>query len=190
MRVLSKCVARCLSYLSTLPSQVPALSALFAVGLALLLLAAPAYAADMTLVWEDPLNDPAEVGGYTLYYWQRDWDTPAHIDVGKRTTYTLTDLEDGQTYYIAVTAHDGQDEGESDFSNVVDTNGTIIAVNAGGPEYVDAAGIHYEADRLFSSGSLSTSTVSIADTTDVSSTGACALATLPTPSPWPTVTMW
>ena len=61
MRVLSKCVARCLSYLSTLPSQVlSALSALCAVGLALLLLAAPAYAADMTLVWEDTLNDPAE----------------------------------------------------------------------------------------------------------------------------------
>ena len=41
----------------------------------------------------------------------------------------------------------------------------VFAVNAGGPEYVDAAGIHYEADRLFSSGSFYR-TVSIADTTN------------------------
>ena len=42
----------------------------------------------------------------------------------------------------------------------------IFAVNAGGPAYVDTAGIHYETDRLFSGGSIVTSTVPITGTED------------------------
>jgi hypothetical protein len=229
--------------------------------LTLLLLTAHAYAAEVTLAWDDPHNNPVEVGGYNLYYWQYDWDVPARVDVGKQTTYTLTNLEAGQTYYMAVTAHDGNGGGESAYSNVVYmseiiltaspstvapggtltvswaapsgghatdwiglygvddpntsygwwsyTNGAtsgsftlsapsqagqyefryllqngftdaaqsnavtvsvptsyIFAVNAGGPTYVDTAGIHYEADMLFSGGSIVTSTAPITGTED------------------------
>jgi hypothetical protein len=123
---LSKYAARYLSDFSPLLLKVPALSRLFAVGFTLLLLTAHAYAAEVTLTWTDPHNDPVEVGGYTLYYWQDDWDIPAHIAVGKQTAYTLTDLEGGQIYYIAVTAHDGYGGRESEYSNVVHTNGIIL----------------------------------------------------------------
>ena len=41
-----------------------------------------AYAAQATLTWQDPNNNPAEVGGYNLYYWQTNWDIPASVDVG------------------------------------------------------------------------------------------------------------
>jgi PKD repeat protein len=78
-----------------------------------------AYAAQVSLFWQDPNNNQAEVGGYNLYYWQTDWNTPASINVGKQTSHTLTDLEAGQTYHFAVTAHDGNGGRESVYSNVV-----------------------------------------------------------------------
>jgi hypothetical protein len=59
------------------------------------------------------------VGGYYLYYWQSNGDTPKRVDVGKRTTYTLEGLEVGQPYTFAVTAHDAQGGRESVWSNQV-----------------------------------------------------------------------
>jgi PKD repeat protein len=85
----------------------------------LALLISNVYAAQVPLTWQDPNNDPTEVGGYNLYYWQTNWDMPASVNVGKQTTYTLTDLEAGQTYHFAVTAHDGNGGRESIYSNEV-----------------------------------------------------------------------
>jgi Malectin domain/Fibronectin type III domain len=139
---------------------------LLAVGFSVFLLAATARAAEVTLVLADPRNDAAEVGGYYLYYWQRSWDQPTRLDIGKQTTYTLANLQAGQTYYVAVTAHDGNGGRESEFSNVVNTAGTVFAVNAGGPEYIGSNGTLYEADSHFSGGRTTSRTVSIAGTTD------------------------
>jgi hypothetical protein len=79
----------------------------------------PIQAAQVLLTWNDFHNDPAEVGGYTVYYWQAHWDIAADVNVGDQTTYTLTGLVPGQTYYFAVTAHDGNGGRESAFSHEV-----------------------------------------------------------------------
>ena len=166
MLTLSRNITRCLSYFFYLPSRVSALRSLSAIGLTLLVFTSHVYATDVTLAWDDPHNNAAEVGGYNLYYWQHSWDTPTSIDVGKQTTYTLTDLEAGQNYYIAVTAYDSDGKNESDFSNIIDMHGTVFAVNVGGPEYVDSEGTLYEADTLFSGGKTSTRPAPTAGTED------------------------
>lgn len=76
-------------------------------------------AVQVQLSWDDPHNDPADVGGYILYYWQPQWDIHARVDVGLQTTCTLIGLEAGQTYTFAVTAYDRHSERESVFSNVL-----------------------------------------------------------------------
>ena len=65
--------------------------------------AAPA----VSLAWDDPDNDPSVHGVYRLYYWQSQWQTPASVEVGSQTNYTITGLEAGKTYGFAVTVHDG-----------------------------------------------------------------------------------
>ena len=75
------------------------------------------WAGQVELAWNYPGPTPIEVGGYKLYYWQVPWATPASVDVGTQTTYTLTNLEAGETYYFAVTAYDRYGIRESDFSN-------------------------------------------------------------------------
>jgi fibronectin type 3 domain-containing protein len=88
--------------------------------LLLWLLVAQAHSAqDVALTWQDPHNDPAEVGGYNLYYWQAAWEMPLHVNAGKQTSYTATDLEAGKTYYFAVTAYDVNGGRESAYSNIV-----------------------------------------------------------------------
>jgi hypothetical protein len=79
---------------------------------------AQVQAGQVQLRWEDP-NNPAEVGGYTLYYWQATWDTPASVDVGDQTTYTLRGLENGMTYYFAVTTYSRDGEEESAYSDEI-----------------------------------------------------------------------
>jgi hypothetical protein len=78
----------------------------------------------------DPHNDTTAVGGYYLYYWQHSWDKPIRLNIGKQTTYTLTGLQDGQTYYMAVTAHDRSGDSESEFSNVVTVTSAALENDA------------------------------------------------------------
>jgi hypothetical protein len=76
-------------------------------------------AAQVTLAW-DANTDP-DLAGYMIYY---GFATRAYdyvVDVGDQTTFTLSGLEDGQTYYFALTAYDTEDL-ESDFSNEVTKN--------------------------------------------------------------------
>jgi hypothetical protein len=91
----------------------------FILGVVLSLYISLASAEQLTLTWDDPHNDSAEVGSYRLYYWQPTWDVPAHLDVGKQTTYTLMELESGQNYSFAVTVHDGKGGRESPLSKTV-----------------------------------------------------------------------
>jgi hypothetical protein len=69
-----------------------------------------------TLEW-DPNSEP-DLAGYKLHYGpaSRSYDTV--IDVGNQTTYTLTGLEVGETYYIAATAYNTSGL-ESGYSNEV-----------------------------------------------------------------------
>lgn len=69
-----------------------------------------------TLYW-DPVNN-SRVNGYKVYYGTASGKYGAPISVGKVTTYDVTGLQQGTTYYFAVTTvYDGTSE--SVFSNEV-----------------------------------------------------------------------
>ncbi len=81
------------------------------------------WAAQVTVAWDQPLTNQdgtplADLAGYQLYYGQSSRNYQSTIDVGNQTSYTLSGLEAGQTYYFAVTAYDTF-RNESDFSNEV-----------------------------------------------------------------------
>ncbi|MEW6185745.1 MAG: fibronectin type III domain-containing protein [Thermodesulfobacteriota bacterium] len=69
------------------------------------------------LAW-DP-NTESDLAGYAIYYGMQSGNYQWKIDVGDITTYTLTGLKPGITYYIAATAYNIEGL-ESGFSNEVD----------------------------------------------------------------------
>ena len=75
-----------------------------------------AFAAQVTLAW-DP-NTESDLAGYRVHYGTASNSYSVHIDVHNVTTYTVTGLTDGQTYYLAVTAYDTAGN-ESGYSNSV-----------------------------------------------------------------------
>jgi Fibronectin type III domain len=80
----------------------------------LFVISSTVFAGGIQLAWDPP---PDPVLGYKLYYGTSSGNYTKNMDVGKVATYTLTGLQDGQTYYIAVTAYN--DSGESNYSNEV-----------------------------------------------------------------------
>lgn len=85
--------------------------------LALLGHAAGAGAGQVTLSWD--ANTESTLGGYKLYYGTSSGNYTANVDVGKATTYTLNNLADGATYYIAAQAYDTGRTVQSGYSNQV-----------------------------------------------------------------------
>jgi len=73
-----------------------------------------ADAASVTLAW-DP-NGETVLAGYRLYYGKASGIYEFVNDVGDQTTYSISGLKEGETYYFAVTAYNifGY---ESEFSN-------------------------------------------------------------------------
>src|SRR6266853_563702 len=92
----------CLSLLLSRRSSFPLVGA---VGVALLLVAAPAYAGQVPLAW-DAASGP-NLAGYRLYYGTSSRTYTTSIPVSLQTNYTVTGLTAGQLYYFAVTAYDG-----------------------------------------------------------------------------------
>ena len=88
------------------------------------LIASNALAAQATFAWEP--NVESELAGYRISYGTASDSYSVHIDVHNVTTYTVTGLTAGQTYYFAVTAYD-YDGYESRYSNSVSY--TFPAVN-------------------------------------------------------------
>jgi len=93
-------------------------------------------AASVELEW-DPNTEP-ELVGYKIYWGTSSGNYTSSKDVGKTTTYTLTGLDEGKTYYFAATAYDGSSN-ESGYSNQIsytvpysDTDGDGV------PDYQDA----------------------------------------------------
>ena len=82
-------------------------------------LASTSHAAEVTLEWDDWDNNPEEVGVYTVYIWQEDWDFPESHIVGLDNMYTLSNLDAGEVYDFAVTVADTDGERESQYSNIV-----------------------------------------------------------------------
>ena len=61
-------------------------------------------ATQVTLTWEP--NPEPNLAGYKIHYGLQSRDYTSSIDVGNQTSYTLTGLTEGQTYYFAATAYD------------------------------------------------------------------------------------
>ena len=85
----------------------------------------PGEAGQVQLSWTAPTEDEdgirlTDLAGYKLYYGQNSRQVSGSyqfsVDVGNRTSYTLTNLTDGQRYYFAVTAYNTEGD-ESTYSN-------------------------------------------------------------------------
>jgi PKD repeat protein len=86
-------------------------------GLTLLLFSGNLFAANLTLSWN--ASTSSNVGGYKLSYGQNSKNYTSTIDVGDKTTYTLTGLPEGATYYLAAKTYDTSRSTESAYSNEV-----------------------------------------------------------------------
>ena len=75
------------------------------------------FAADVTLQW-DPATQ-AGLAGYKVYYGESSNTYTGSVDTGTQTSYTVTDLSEGKTYYFAVTAYGTTGYSESGYSNEV-----------------------------------------------------------------------
>ncbi len=73
-----------------------------------------AYAAQVTLAWDPSVGS---VTGYKMHYGTTRDDYGYSVDVGNSTSCTISGLQEGATYYFAVTAYN--DIAESDYSNEI-----------------------------------------------------------------------
>lgn len=78
------------------------------------LLIIPAHSAQVTLQWDS--NTEPDLAGYKIYYGNASKSYQLGVDVGNRTTSTISNLEEGKIYYFAATAYDTLNN-ESEFSN-------------------------------------------------------------------------
>jgi hypothetical protein len=70
-------------------------------------------AAEVTLAWETN----SQAAGYYIYCGFESGNYQVKIDVGLASQYTIFDLDDLNTYYLAATAYN--EYGESDFSEEI-----------------------------------------------------------------------
>src|SRR4029453_6463187 len=82
----------------------------------------PAQAQQVQLAWDAPVQADGtpvpNLAGYKLYSGSQTGQYKTTIPVGLTTTYTVTNVSAGQTYYFAVKAYDSSGT-ESAFSNEV-----------------------------------------------------------------------
>jgi hypothetical protein len=93
---------------------------LFTFGLMCLVGPASVSGGEVTIAWDR--SQDASVAGYKLYYGHEEGSYDGVVDVGMETTYTLTELEEGQIYYFSLVAYDSQGE-ESELSQQIAYNG-------------------------------------------------------------------
>jgi hypothetical protein len=94
--------------------------------IAIVAIASHAVAVQVTLAW-DPNTDPI-TAGYKIHYGIESQSFSVHIDVAKATSYTVTGLTAGQTYYFAASAYDASGH-ESGYSNVVSSTTAATSLN-------------------------------------------------------------
>jgi hypothetical protein len=105
-------------------------------------IASNALAAEATLAW-DP-NTESDLAGYRVHYGTDSGSYTVHTDVHNVTTYTVTGLIAGQTYYFAASAYDSSGN-ESGYSNQVSYSvpqspqNQAPTANAGSDQTVNAA---------------------------------------------------
>ncbi|MFQ5650481.1 MAG: Ig-like domain-containing protein [bacterium] len=79
----------------------------------MLLWAAVAMAVTVTVSWD--ANTESDLAGYNIYIGESSGNYTGVVDVGNVTEFTWNNLQDGKTYFFAVTAYDFSGN-ESDFS--------------------------------------------------------------------------
>jgi chitinase len=95
-----------------------------------------AEAATVALEW-NPNTEP-ELAGYKIYWGTTGSNYASSKDVGKTTTCTITELDEGKTYYFAATAYDGSSN-ESGYSNQISYTVPYSDADGDGvPDYQDA----------------------------------------------------
>ncbi len=62
------------------------------------------YSAQVTLAWNP--NTESDLAGYKIYSGPSSRNYDSVNNFGNQTSYTIQNLVEGQTYYIAVTAYD------------------------------------------------------------------------------------
>lgn len=122
-------------------TNLPARIAYFALFLATLVTAqllpnATAHAAQATMSWTAPTtySDGSALSGlkgYKLYTGTTRGSYSNPVDVGNANSYTLTGLNDGTTYYFAVTAYDNLGN-SSGYSNEVSYSTPAAGSSSGG----------------------------------------------------------
>ena len=88
----------------------------FSVLLVALLVSVWARAEQVTLAWD--ANTELDLAGYKVHYGTASGSYTTSVDVHNVTTYTVTGLTAGPTYYFAVTAYNASNN-ESGYSNQV-----------------------------------------------------------------------
>ena len=73
-------------------------------GLAMFVSADTGHSAQVSLTWDR--NTETDIAGYRVYYGTTSRAYNWFVDVGNTTTFTVTGLTDGATYYFAATAYD------------------------------------------------------------------------------------
>jgi hypothetical protein len=94
---------------------------LFIIPCLITLSAAASFAGDVTLSWGPPVinadgTNLSDLAGYRIYYGTTSGSYIYYADTGNVISYQMTDLEEGLTYYFAVTAYDTSGN-ESEYSN-------------------------------------------------------------------------
>ncbi len=92
-------------------------------------------AGQANLAW-DPPDISTDVTGYMIHYGTASGTYSQAIDVGNTTSYTVSNLIDGQTYYFAVTAYNAVGY-ESVYSNevsiAIDPSQYLLMISNPGP---------------------------------------------------------
>jgi fibronectin type 3 domain-containing protein len=73
-------------------------------------------AGTISLAWD--ANASSAIAGYKVYYGTSSGNYPDVINVGNTTTYTVSNLQSGHTYYFAVTDYETSGN-ESQYSNEI-----------------------------------------------------------------------
>ncbi|WP_162605199.1 fibronectin type III domain-containing protein [Geomonas oryzae] len=136
-----------------------------------------ACAAQTTLSWSAPATyadgSAMTVSGYKVYQGTAKGAYTGSVDVGNQTSYTLSNLVNGSTYYFAVTAYDGA-KTESAYSNEMSKSfGATYSITAtAGP----GGSINFPSGTSVST---ATSGSSVIKTASVSQGGSLSLSVAP-----------
>ncbi len=96
-----------------------------------------AHAAQVTLAWE--ANTEPSLAGYKIYYGTASRDYDWSIDVGKATTYTVSNLTDGVTYYFAAKAYNTS-KAESPYSDEAIQNTCTYSISPTSAQFSASGG--------------------------------------------------